>query len=67
MFPNATLSHTHIYSRRVPLAELTRDLNSLLYRISLPLTLTSPTELTPTLILAILESILEQRLPLDHE
>ncbi|KAL0576405.1 hypothetical protein V5O48_005594 [Marasmius crinis-equi] len=42
---------------------LVRELNDLLLYLDLPLTLRSPTDLTPSLSLALLESILQQRLP----
>lgn len=43
---------------------LVPTLNALLANLSLPFGLTSPTDLTPSLLLAILESILESRLPI---
>lgn len=43
---------------------LVPTLNALLGGLSLPFGLTSPTDLTPSLLLAILESILESRLPI---
>jgi hypothetical protein len=43
---------------------LVPTLNALLAGLSLPFGLTSPTDLTPSLLLAILESILESRLPI---
>ncbi|KAJ8082988.1 hypothetical protein PM082_008848 [Marasmius tenuissimus] len=44
-------------------SSLVRELNDLLLYLDVPLTLRSPTDLTPSLILALLESILQQRLP----
>ncbi|KAG7095462.1 hypothetical protein E1B28_006202 [Marasmius oreades] len=41
---------------------LVEQLNDLLLYLNLPITLQSPTDLTPSLILALLESILQQRL-----
>ncbi|KAG8970130.1 hypothetical protein FRC03_011148 [Tulasnella sp. 419] len=38
------------------------DLNDLLECLDIPLTIHSPTDLTPSLLIAILESILQQRL-----
>lgn len=46
-------------------SELVAELGLLLRALHLPLTLESPAELTPSLLLAILESILASRLPLS--
>ena len=43
---------------------LVPTLNALLAALSLPFVLTSPTDMTPSLLLAVLESILESRLPI---
>lgn len=43
---------------------LVPTLNALLAALSLPFELTSPTDMTPSLLLAVLESILESRLPI---
>ena len=43
---------------------LVSSLNELLTTLDIPISLTSPLDLTPTLLLAILESTLESRLPL---
>jgi hypothetical protein len=45
-------------------AQLLISLNALLSDLAIPFTLCSPTELTPSLLLAILESLLQARLPL---
>ncbi|KAF9269594.1 hypothetical protein L218DRAFT_953219 [Marasmius fiardii PR-910] len=45
------------------LLSIVDQLNALLLYLNLPITLQSPTDLTPSLILALLESILQQRLP----
>ncbi|KXN89002.1 hypothetical protein AN958_06464 [Leucoagaricus sp. SymC.cos] len=45
---------------------LTSQLNVLLQAIHLPFTLQSPVELTPSLLIAILESILNVRIPIAH-
>ncbi|KAJ4479628.1 hypothetical protein C8J55DRAFT_560782 [Lentinula edodes] len=47
-------------------SRLVDELGVLLQALQLPLTLKSPTDLTPSLLLAILESILSSRLPLSH-
>ncbi|KAJ3810056.1 hypothetical protein F5876DRAFT_77143 [Lentinula aff. lateritia] len=47
-------------------SRLVDELGVLLHALRLPLTLKSPTDLTPSLLLAILESILSSRLPLSH-
>lgn len=43
---------------------LVPTLNALLAAVSLPFELTSPTDMTPSLLLAVLESMLESRLPI---
>ncbi|KAL4073194.1 hypothetical protein V8B97DRAFT_1858315, partial [Scleroderma yunnanense] len=45
---------------------LVPSLNALLVSLSLPFTLEIPTDLTPSLLLAILESIIEARLPIPN-
>ncbi|KAH7910827.1 hypothetical protein BJ138DRAFT_1152056 [Hygrophoropsis aurantiaca] len=45
---------------------LVPTLNNLLGALALPFTLESPTDLTPSLLLAVLESILESRLPIPQ-
>jgi hypothetical protein len=47
--------------------DITPQLNALLYHLHIPEELTSPGELTPSLLLAILESLLRQRLALPDE
>jgi len=42
-------------------------LNELLVSIGIPITLQSPLDLTPTLLIAMLESLLRERLPLSDE
>jgi hypothetical protein len=44
---------------------LTKDLNYLLAYLALPITVNTPYDLTPSLLLAILESILRDRLPIS--
>lgn len=60
-FQNAFTINT---SSNVADANLVASLNKLLAAIHLPLTVESPDDLIPSLLLAILESILKQRLPI---
>lgn len=46
---------------------LVERLNELLVSIGIPITLQSPLDLTPTLLIAMLESLLRERLPLSNE
>jgi len=46
---------------------LVNRLNELLVSIGIPITLQSPLDLTPTLLIAMLESLLRERLPLSDE
>lgn len=46
-------------------SDLVKELNELLSALSLPITLESPQDLTPSLLIAILESILQERLPIS--
>ena len=61
--PSARTFHL---ARRVPesTSTLVSSLNELLASLDIPISLTSPLDLTPTLLLAILESTMESRLPL---
>ena len=54
-------------SHRQPVDALTTILNALLKGLRLPFVLESPLDLTPRMLLAILECILESRLPLSEE
>jgi hypothetical protein len=47
--------------------QLDERLNELLVSIGIPITLQSPFDLTPTLLIAMLESLLRERLPLSDE
>ncbi|TFK43999.1 hypothetical protein BDQ12DRAFT_675932 [Crucibulum laeve] len=44
--------------------QLTAQLNSLLYSLNIPIKLESPVELTPSLLIVVLEALLESRIPL---
>ncbi|KIJ30177.1 hypothetical protein M422DRAFT_268318 [Sphaerobolus stellatus SS14] len=46
--------------------DLVNELNALLLRLCLPITIDSPQDLTPSLLLAILESIIKERLPIPQ-
>jgi len=46
-------------------AKLVQDFNHLLSKLLLPLTIESPYDLTPSLLLAVLESVLRDRLPIS--
>ncbi|KIJ43320.1 hypothetical protein M422DRAFT_30959 [Sphaerobolus stellatus SS14] len=46
--------------------DLVNELNALLLRLCLPITIGSPQDLTPSLLLAILESIIKERLPIPQ-
>ncbi|KAF9035904.1 hypothetical protein BJ165DRAFT_1533381 [Panaeolus papilionaceus] len=48
-------------------AELVDQLNNLLFSLNVPLALVSPADLTPTLLMAILESLLGVKIPLLQE
>ena len=52
--------------RRALPPTLVPSLNALLASLSLPFTLETPTDLTPSLLLAVLESIIEARLPIPN-
>ena len=45
---------------------LMKQLNALLTSLHLPIPLTSPTDLTPRLLIAILESLMDMRLPINY-
>ncbi|KAF8584443.1 hypothetical protein K439DRAFT_1660778 [Ramaria rubella] len=53
-------------SEHVSSGTLTENLNRLLTSLSLPITLEKPYDLTPSLLIAILESILRDRLPISE-
>ncbi|KDR84247.1 hypothetical protein GALMADRAFT_220034 [Galerina marginata CBS 339.88] len=61
-----SLQDTHFSKRNTVLddATLVDQLNTLLSSLNIPITLISPTDLTPSLLVAILESVLGNRIPL---
>ncbi|KAI0051420.1 hypothetical protein FA95DRAFT_1580619 [Auriscalpium vulgare] len=56
-------SDFHVSELSSPLVE---SLNALLHSLALPFVLETPLDLTPSLLLAVLESLLKSRLPIDH-
>ncbi|KAH7923358.1 hypothetical protein BV22DRAFT_1130738 [Leucogyrophana mollusca] len=54
------------FSKDFSQSNLIPTLNNLLTALDLPFTLETPTDLTPSLLLAVLESILESRLPIPQ-
>ena len=52
------------YDQRFDQETLVKQLNTLLASLHLPLSLVSPTDLTPRLLIAILESLMGIRLPI---
>lgn len=59
-------SPSFCHAENLLLATLVQNLNDLLTSLELPITIKTPFDLTPSLLLAILESILRYRLPLSN-